>query len=230
MIRSAPYYINWNYTYACNFNCSHCYTRAPKYPDELDTQAYHQIVDQLIDLQVFRIGLGGGEPIVRADCLEMISRMGHAGIYVLLTSNGWFIDQRMAADLKKAKLGLLALSIDSIIPEKHDVIRKQQNSFERVLKAAKHSVDVGLNVYLAIVLNKTNMDELDDLMELAEQLNVAGIHFKLFRPGGNGLKNLDKYQLTNEEVDQIVEQIENRRPHTDLDLSLYQKDGSKGFL
>src|SRR5919204_4765549 len=101
-ITTGPWYVSWNYTYACNFNCSHCYSRAESYPAELTTEEYGRIVDEYIAAKVFKVGLGGGEPLIRPDCIPIVTRMAAAGIDANITTNGWFVDDTVAGKLADA--------------------------------------------------------------------------------------------------------------------------------
>jgi AdoMet-dependent heme synthase len=94
MLMSAPLYVSWNYTYACNFNCSHCYSRAASYPKELNTHAYLDVVDQFLEAKVMRVGLGGGEPLIRRDCVEILARMAEGFIETNVTTNAWFLTSK----------------------------------------------------------------------------------------------------------------------------------------
>src|SRR5947209_3280128 len=106
-LMSAPPQVRWNYTYACNFNCTHCYSRAAWYPKELSAADYEQIADQLIEAGVFVVGLGGGEALVRRDCFQIIGRLSGHGIHTVVTTNGWLLDERRAGRLAEAGLGWL---------------------------------------------------------------------------------------------------------------------------
>ena len=88
MRSTAPYYVSWNYTYACNFNCTHCYSRAESYPRELSTKEYIQIAEQLVESSVFKVGLGGGEPLIRTDCVAVLKTLSQGGIHTNITTNG----------------------------------------------------------------------------------------------------------------------------------------------
>src|SRR5436190_19023983 len=108
---AAPPEVRWNYTYACNFNCSHCYTRAAWYPKELTAEECAQIAAQLVDAGVFVVGLGGGEVLLRRDCVATVATLSGSGIRTVLTSNGWLLNDRRATQLANAGLGVLKISL-----------------------------------------------------------------------------------------------------------------------
>lgn len=200
---TGPQFINWNYTYRCNFQCHHCYSRADSYPDELSTEQYLGIVDQLVEAQVFQVALGGGEVLLRGDCTTILSRLSSAGVQTMLTTNGWFVDDVWAKRLRDAGLGELNVSLDSPDAAVHDAFRDRQGSYDRVLRCLEATRDVGYDVLLSVVLTRINVHDLERLVEIAARYGVRGVHFKRFRPSGNGLRNRERYELSDAEGAEI---------------------------
>ena len=139
MLAESPTYVSWNYTYTCNFNCIHCYSRARSYPRELDTASYRSIADQLADTGVFRVGLGGGEPMIRQDYIR--SRRGWVSSQSTPTSTRCLVlTDDSAKRLVDAKLGTLFVSLDASTATVHDAFRRQPGSFDRVISGMKKAV------------------------------------------------------------------------------------------
>ncbi|MDA8431858.1 MAG: hypothetical protein M0Z60_02720, partial [Nitrospiraceae bacterium] len=61
VIPAAPLTVNWAVTNRCNFQCSHCYSRADV-SEELDFDTVCGIVEKLAAAKVFSVNFGGGEP------------------------------------------------------------------------------------------------------------------------------------------------------------------------
>ena len=69
----APICLTWELTYACNLQCVHCLSSSGQRDErELSTAEAKKILDDLRDLQVFYINMGGGEPMVRRDFFELL--------------------------------------------------------------------------------------------------------------------------------------------------------------
>lgn len=220
LVFSAPQYVSWNYTYRCNFNCNHCYSRAPSYPDELSREDYLDIADQLVEAQVFTVALGGGEVVMRRDCLEVLARLAAAGVETMLTTNGWFLDDRLAAQLRDAGLWRLYVSLDSPYADEHDAFRDRRGSYPRVLRALRAATGAGLSVYLSTVLTSRNIADLNGFVAIAEREGLAGINFKRFRPAGNGVSTRERYELRPEHERQLRDQLERIKRASSLDISL----------
>lgn len=70
----APICLTWEITYACNLQCVHCLSSSgTRDPRELSTDQAKAVLDELRDLQVFYINIGGGEPMIRKDFLKFLN-------------------------------------------------------------------------------------------------------------------------------------------------------------
>jgi uncharacterized radical SAM superfamily Fe-S cluster-containing enzyme len=70
---SAPLFVIWEITGACNLRCKHCLSDAgKKAPDELNTQEVKDLIDVLEKMKVFYVNFSGGEPLVRPDIFEIL--------------------------------------------------------------------------------------------------------------------------------------------------------------
>lgn len=204
---SGPMYVSWNYTYRCNFSCSHCYSRSPSYPPELSTEQYRKVVKQLLEINAFTVALGGGEVVMRKDCFEMLTKMGAGGINTHLTTNGWYLDDAMASELKHVGLGTLYVSLDSSERTAHDDFRRKEGSFDRVGKALETAVRHGLAVRLSTVVTSINRADLGNIVAVAENLGLKGVEFKRFRAAGNGLSRKSLYELSADQNERLREDI-----------------------
>ena len=96
----APICLTWELTYACNLECVHCLSSSGRRdPDELTTAEAKAVLDELHELQVFYINIGGGEPMIRRDFFELVEYSTSLGIGVKFSTNGAFIDAAKARQL-----------------------------------------------------------------------------------------------------------------------------------
>jgi MoaA/NifB/PqqE/SkfB family radical SAM enzyme len=221
MLTAAPLYVAWNYTYACNFNCIHCYSRARSYPRELDTADYRAIADQLADAGVFRVGLGGGEPMVRRDYLEILARMGERYIDTFMTTNAWFLTDETVKSLVDAKLGILFVSLDASTAAAHDEFRRRSGSFDRVVSGMKAAVEAGLKVKLSTVITRSNFHDLSKIVTVAEECGIEGITFRRFRPVGNGHATADILGLRGGQHRDVQALVAELNANSHLDIALF---------
>ncbi|GAB6148744.1 radical SAM protein [Stetteria hydrogenophila] len=188
----APFLIVWNMTNMCNLRCKHCYQRADRpLPNELTLEEKVRVIDQLDRAGVAAIALSGGEPTIHPNFYTVLHEIARRGIYASVATNGWMFAN--IENLKKAaKLGLryVEVSVDSANPRKHDEFRGVRGSWERAVKALENAVKLGVNHGMAVTVTKTNIDEVEDLLDLAESIGVKRVVFFNFVPVGRGRENM----------------------------------------
>jgi MoaA/NifB/PqqE/SkfB family radical SAM enzyme len=221
---SAPQYVSWNYTYRCNLNCDHCYSRSRLYPAELSEDDYKAVAQQLIDASVFTVAFGGGEPILRRDCVSTIEVLASAGIDVHLTTSGWSMTRLTAERLQAAGLGTLFVSVDSATESLHDSFRRREGAFRRALNALREAAYVGLRTRLSTVVSRLNIGDLEPIAHLALEYGAAGVEFKRFRPSGNGLLSREKWELTGADLEESRIRIEGLNNSLDTDIVLIDNE------
>src|SRR5882724_4190952 len=146
---SAPLFVNWNFNYACNFNCNHCYSRIDyRYP-EMGIKELNFIADQLIKANIFIVAFGGGEPFVSKHIYDITHKLSSAGTNTFITTNGWFLNNEIIAKIFESKLTALYISLDSHREDIHDQFRNKPGSFKRITDflsiASRYSIDVRLS-------------------------------------------------------------------------------------
>ncbi len=180
----APVNVTWEITYSCNLSCIHCLSDSgKKRPGELTTEACLRVIDELSRNKVFQFNIGGGEPFMRPDFLDLLDYAHEKGMVTCISTNGTRIDAATARRLRHP-LVYIQVSLDGATPESNDAIRGD-GSFNKVLQALEYlnreSIDVSINT----VLTRRSIDELDELRALAADFN-AKLRVSRFRPSGRG--------------------------------------------
>ena len=85
----APICLTWELTYACNLACVHCLSSSGRRdPAELTPAEARGIVDDLVDMKVFYVNIGGGEPMLRPDFFDLVSYAVERRVGVKFSTNG----------------------------------------------------------------------------------------------------------------------------------------------
>ncbi|RLF15097.1 MAG: radical SAM/SPASM domain-containing protein [Thermoprotei archaeon] len=191
----APFLIVWNFTNMCNLKCKHCYQRAEKpLPDELTLEEKLRIVDELDKAGVAAVALSGGEPTIHPHFLQIVKALSEREIYVAVATNGWkFADYDFLRRAKEAGLRYVEVSVDSANPKRHDWFRGVDGSWERAVKALENAVKLDMSHAMAVTITKFNLNEVKDILDLAESIGVRRVVFFNFIPVGRGvaITNLD---------------------------------------
>lgn len=220
MLTTAPEHILWNYTYHCNLNCGHCYSRADHYPDEVEARQAQSIAENIARSGVFKVALGGGEVLFRKDVFQTIETLSASGTYVSVTSNGWPITKSVAKRLQAAGIGDVYISVDSMIPSVHDTIRGRQGTLARATDAIGYCIDAGISTRLSSVITKETRASIDEIVAFANMNNLAEVNFKRFRASGNGFVNRDRFDVSDAESGELYRQIDRLKKSSTTEITL----------
>jgi mycofactocin radical SAM maturase len=182
----APICLTWELTYACNLACVHCLSSSGRRdPRELSTAEAKAVLDELHDLQVFYINLGGGEPMIRRDFFELLEYSIERGIGVKFSTNGAFIDAERARRLAAMDYLDIQISLDGTDVETNDAVRGP-GSHATAIAAMEHLRAAGFGPFkISVVVTRHNVDQLDRFKALADSYG-AQLRITRLRPSGRG--------------------------------------------
>lgn len=116
-----------------------------------------------VSLGVTKVRITGGEPLVRRDVVELVSRLARIdGVQDLsLTTNGVLLDE-LAAPLRRAGLARLNVSLDSLTPQTFERLTRR-DLFARVMRGIEAADAAGfhpvkLNMVVVRGLNDAEID------------------------------------------------------------------------
>ncbi|MEN9504811.1 MAG: hypothetical protein RI958_737 [Actinomycetota bacterium] len=201
----APICLTWELTYACNLQCVHCLSSSGRRdPRELSTAEAKRVLDELHDLQVFYINIGGGEPMIRKDFFEIIQYSVDRGIGVKFSTNGAYIDADAARRLAAMDYLDIQLSLDGVDEATNDAVRGP-GSYALVRRAMDHLADANFGPFkISVVVTRHNVDQLDGFQALADSYG-AQLRVTRLRPSGRGADTWHDLHPTNAQQRQIYE-------------------------
>jgi radical SAM protein with 4Fe4S-binding SPASM domain len=167
-----PFYVLWDCSRRCNLNCAHCGAVKEKYEKELTTEQIKNLIDELSKMKVRFFAATGGEPLLRKDILEVMRYARDRGINTGLATNGFFIDEKKAKEIKGAGIESVQISLDG--KEKtHNDIRGNDLCFQKAVAAIKLLQEQKIKlVSVATTITPTNFNELVKLKEILLDLSV----------------------------------------------------------
>ncbi|MCU1632203.1 MAG: cyclic pyranopterin phosphate synthase [Micrococcaceae bacterium] len=158
----------------CNLRCTYCMPAEGLNWLQKDQVLSRSEIVRLVRIGVDQLGirelrLTGGEPLVRADLLDIIRdiRADHADLPISMTTNALGLDRR-AAQLKEAGLTRINVSMDSLHPGTFAQLTRRP-FLDRVLKGIEAAADAGLGLVKinAVLMRGINDHEAPDLVEWA---------------------------------------------------------------
>lgn len=176
-----PTAINIDITNRCNCRCKQCDIWKSDEGTELPTEAWKAILIKLKEWRgLFNLTIGGGEPFLRKDIVELIAFASRHGILTNVLTNGILINEKIVSQLEHSGLDRIAVSIDGLSRETNDITRGIKGAFEKTLKAVNllSKMKSGPLVTVSTIIMKTN---LNDLVEMAKWADAKGINGILFQ-------------------------------------------------
>jgi cyclic pyranopterin phosphate synthase len=161
-------------TQRCNFRCDYCHKEGEGcsrgISEEMTVDEIVRIARIAVSLDISRIKLTGGEPLMRKDLCDVVK--GIAGISGLndlsLTTNGSFLAFE-AEKLRKCGLKRLNISLPTLNPEKYHKLT--DGTLDNAVAGVKAAVAAGLNPVKLnmVILNGINVDDVPEMMDFASQ-------------------------------------------------------------
>jgi mycofactocin radical SAM maturase len=194
----APVNVTWEMTYACNLSCIHCLSDSGnRRAAESSTEACRRVIDQLSAMKVFQFNIGGGEPFMRPDFLDLMDYAHDKGMVTCISTNGTLIDREIARRLDHP-LVYIQVSLDGATPESNDPIRGR-GSFDMVRQALECLRERDIEVSINTVLTRRSFPELDRMTELAAEFG-AKLRVSRFRPSGRGKQSWAELNVSAEQM------------------------------
>lgn len=167
-------------TKKCSLNCKHCYEWDElNREDKLSLEDLKKIVNyfQSKSKGVAQIQLSGGEPLSRFDDMIELLKSAKPETDFWIVTSGYKLTLERAFKLEDAGLKGMAISLDHFDPEKHNMFRGSENSFEWVVKAVENAHRAGLMVVFLLCPTKefTTYDNLIRYASLVKRLGAAFI-------------------------------------------------------
>lgn len=182
-----PFLVFWEITRACALACKHCRAEAQarRHPQELNREEASRLIGQLAELKPPMVVLTGGDSLMRADALDLVSEATSAGLHVALSPSA--TARLMNVDftaLKAAGVQRISLSLDGATRETHDRFRGVEGTFVRTIAAVHRAHAADLSVQINTTLTRGNLREYEAFKRLMFELKPAMWSVFLLVPTG----------------------------------------------
>lgn len=196
---SYPLVVFWELTRKCNLSCRHCYTHSFQQGFQLEKQELFKILKILCSKKIFSIGLGGGEPLVVKEVVEIASYAYDNGIDVSISTNGTPLTPKKARALKNAGVSLIQVSVDGN-QATHDYIRGDDNH-QKAFRAISILRDEGIVARVGFTVNRLNYSEIENVFKQTQKIGADWfIAFRYMSSGREG----DELALSQEQLRQAT--------------------------
>ncbi len=195
-------------TQRCNFHCPYCHREGQELnprgqPVEMTSEEIIRLAKVAIGLDIRRIKLTGGEPLLRGDLLKIVNGIASLpGVEDLsMTTNGTLLAS-MAKDLRGSGLMRVNISLPSLNPSTYTKL--MGGTLRHVLRGIEAAVDAELHPVKLnmLVLAGHNEDEIPGMIEFARKSHALLQLIELEAVNlTEAYYNLHHYSLENVEAD-----------------------------
>jgi MoaA/NifB/PqqE/SkfB family radical SAM enzyme len=213
-----PLYVQFALSKNCNLRCGMCRAQQARADEcELSLEEISELAQTLSKIGVVFLVITGGEPLLRPDLAGVIRIFSRCGLSVRLQTNAVVASEDMVAELARAGLQGVSISLESLFPQRQDAINARPGAWEAVMRGISvfsrclplKSGPCGLN----IVVSRRNLAEIPALVRFASAIgfwaSLIPVHIStdanyIVRSGENG------FAFSQEDfpaIDRIYEEI-----------------------
>jgi len=186
------FYFQWHITNKCNLRCKHCYQDNYTTDGELSLEEFKLIGNKIFSTlhkwnKLGDFSITGGEPFLHPHIIEILNFINSSSYVsrVDILSNGMFLTQDIINKLKRFdKLRYVQISLDGSSSYIHDEIRGN-GSFNKSLSGIRLLIKNGIEVRLMFTLQRLNMFDIPNMIDLAITEKISGITIERIIPINN---------------------------------------------
>ena len=167
-------YVHYGITHRCNLSCKMCsIVKNCKEESELSLEDIDKLFEVLRKSGVIYVSIGGGEPLLREDIVDIAERLVKKGLILRLLTNGMLITQDKARRLSAVGLKDFSVSLDSLNPQRQDEICNYAGAWRKIVEAlgilSENITASGRRLLINTVVSSLNINELPDLSRFAQK-------------------------------------------------------------
>lgn len=201
-----PRLVFWETTTACNLKCVHC--RAcpveQRLPDDLTTAEGKTLIDQIASFSKPVLVLSGGEPLIRPDIFEIAEYGASQELHIALATNGTLVTPEIAGKIKTSGIQRVSVSIDGATSDRHDNFRQIPGAFESAWRGIENLKAADIPFQINTTITKHNIDQIQDILNLAVERGAVALHIFLLVPTGCGKEIANDEMIAPEEYEKVL--------------------------
>jgi radical SAM protein with 4Fe4S-binding SPASM domain len=150
----------------------------------LQNKTFEKVIDELHQSLLYLIFYFQGEPYLNPSFLDMVSYASKKNIYTATSTNAHYLTDDVCRKTIESGLNRLIISIDGTTQETYESYRvggkldKVIEGTKNIVKWKKEMKSSTPHLIFQFLVVKPNEHQIDELMELATQLEVDEVRFK----------------------------------------------------
>ncbi len=201
----------WELTYRCNERCIHCFNpgaarkpgdRNRRNTNELTKKEMIELLDDMVEVGVFKLTISGGEVFVHKDFFFLLEQARTRGMQVRIYTNGLLLNEERLQKLASFWPESVSISLYSANAGEHDNVTRIPGSHQRSLTALKALHKLGIKTVVKAPLMKQTMHGWKDIERIGEEVGARTELGALITAAIDG--NRDPLELNVESMGQLI--------------------------
>ena len=214
-----PFHVIATVTARCNLRCVYC--SCPLHAeDEMTAAEWRTTLSECRSLGMERVQFFGGEPLLRADLLEIVAHTRGLGVHCTLVTNGLVVPARRDV---VSLMHTVIVSLDG--SEAGHEASRGRGSYRKALRGIEAARAWGVPVKVNAVLNANTARDLDALVDFT-RANDLPLTLNVMRSGNAHLYNQAAgHRLPDGDLRALLTRIialKRRNPHIVFSASTYR--------
>jgi MoaA/NifB/PqqE/SkfB family radical SAM enzyme len=206
---AGPSHAQIGLTNACPQNCQYCYNKNRR-GKTMDTATIIRLIGDLKKMGVVWLGFTGGEPLLNKDIVKITESAG-SDVALKLFTTGCTLTRQRAADLKKAGLLYVSVSLDHWQEARHDEGRRYPGAFRTALRAIdifKETGDIHTGVSAVLSRAMIRNGQVEEFLEFLIGLDIHEAWLSEAKPAIDEYRNEE--QVISEEERLSVSRLQDQ--------------------
>lgn len=175
--RRVPVSVMMELTRRCNLRCIHCYLGSQEAQSEaavgeMDTAQVKRVIDEVVAAGCLYLQFTGGDPMMRRDFVEIYRHAREQGLVMTILCDGVLVSPRVIEIFQEFPPHSVEISLYGATAETYEKVTRVKGSFKRCTAGVRQLLDAGIRVSLKTVLMTVNAHELEQMRQIAVDLDV----------------------------------------------------------
>jgi MoaA/NifB/PqqE/SkfB family radical SAM enzyme len=172
---------SFDITYRCNLRCVHCYAghlvgQSASDADELTTKGVTDLLGAAAEAGCLMMLMSGGEPLLRADFLDIYEAAKRLGLIVTVFTNATLVTDQHVKTFVDLPPHAVEVSVYGATEATYERVTGVPGSFQRARRGIELLLAGGVNVVLKTMILRDNAEEVLAMERWASDL---GVRFRL---------------------------------------------------
>ena len=189
----------------CKLRCKHCFLTQTNNINKnmIDFDKIKELLDQLKKHNVFMVAFTGGDPMLHPKIFDILRYTSDLGMLPLLGISGINVSFDMCKKIYECGVRCVQIGLNGSNEQINDLYRGKGNFFE-VMSTIENLKQNSLNVNLAFCIDKYNLFDLKNMLNLANALGIYKVKIEFWncinynkKTKENELCDLEKQKVRN---------------------------------